>query len=169
MNHTEVGKLNKAFGIKGLIKVVPSKAFIQDLRNSEVWFIQKGKDHIPYFVETIVEDPHFLVKFEDIDSPESAKSITGCPILLRDKDISFQTNESEDDLDKLTGFGVFEDQNEIGTIIKIEEFPQQLMAFVEKDEVQFMMPLTPEFIVDIDPDTKQIFVELPEGFVESQL
>ena len=168
MNHTAVGKLNKAFGIKGLIKVVPTKAFIPDLKKSEVWFVQKGNQHIPYFVEKIEEDPHFLVKFEDIDSPEDAKHITGCNLWLRDKDITIQNDEVDNDLDKLTGFQVFDEEVELGRIVKIEEFPQQLMAFIENGETHFMMPLTPEFIVDIDPSTKIMIVNLPEGFVDSQ-
>jgi 16S rRNA processing protein RimM len=169
LNQTEVGKLNKAFGIKGLIRVVPTKAFIPDLKKSQVWYVQKGNNNIPYFVERIENDPHFLVKFEDIDTPEAAKSITGCTLWLRNKDITIQNNEVENDMDKLTGFQVFDEEIEIGKIIKIEEYPQQLMAFIQKNEVQFMMPLTPEFIVDIDPSTKNMIVKLPEGFVESQL
>ena len=168
MNQTAVGKLNKAFGIKGLIKVVPTKAFIPDLKKSQVWFVQRGKENIPYFVERIEDEPHFLVKFEDIDSPEAAKSITGCALWLQDKDITIQNNEAENELDKLTGFHVFDEEVEIGTIVKIEEFPQQLMAFIQKDELQFMMPLTPEFIIDIDPSAKNMIVNLPEGFIDSQ-
>ena len=169
MNQTAVGKLNKTFGIKGMIKVVPTAAFTQDLKKSQVWFVQKGNEHIPYFVERVEEEPHFLVKFEDIDSPEDAKTITGCSLWLRDKDITIQIKEVDNDLDKLTGFHVFNEDIEIGKIVKIEEFPQQLMAFIEKDETQFMMPLTPEFILDIDPSSKQMIGDLPEGFVESQL
>jgi 16S rRNA processing protein RimM len=169
LNQTEVGKLNKAFGIKGLIKVVPTKAFVSDLKRSKVWFVQKGNDRIPYFVERIEEQPHFLVKFEDIDTPESAKMITGGVLWLRDKDISIQVSKLDNDLDKLTGFHVIDNDIDIGEIIKIEEFPQQTMAFIQKGENQFMMPLTPEFIIDIDPEIKNMIVDLPDGFIESQI
>lgn len=169
MNQTKVGKLNKAFGIKGYIKVIPEKPFISDLQNSSIWFIQRGKEVIPYFVENIENDPHFLIKFEDIDTPEAAKTITGCPILLRDKDITIKSEEIENDLDKLVGFDVINDRNKIGTIIRIEEFPQQLMAFVDNGSIELMMPLTPEFIVDIVLENKTLEVSLPEGFMESQL
>ena len=169
MSQTVVGKLNKAFGIKGQIKVIPEKPFISDLKKSDVWFIERGNTTVPYFVESFEEAPHFLIKFEDIDSPEAAKSITGCPILLRDKDISIQTEVEESDLDKLVGFNVENDGVHIGKIIKIEEFPQQLMAFVENDNVDFLLPLTPEFITDINLDTKRLYVILPDGFIESQV
>ncbi len=169
MSQTVVGKLNKAFGIKGFIKVIPDSAFAEDLKNNDVWFVQRGKDLIPYFVESISHDPHFLVKFEDVDSPETAKDITGCSILLRDKDIAIQTAEDDSDLDKLVNFIVENEGEVIGSISRIEEFPQQLMAFVEHKNMEIMMPLTPHFIIDIDIESKRLSVELPKGFLESQL
>ncbi|MEM9545991.1 MAG: ribosome maturation factor RimM [Bacteroidota bacterium] len=169
MSHTPAGRLNKAFGIKGFIKVVPQKQFVEDLRKSSVWFIQKGTDTIPFFVELIEEEPHFLVKFEDVDNPESAKSITGCTIFLRDKDITIKADESETDLDKLIHFSVEDKNKVIGVIDRIEEFPQQTMAFIQIDGKDIMMPLTPEFIMEINVDEKRMMVDLPEGFLESQL
>ena len=169
MSQTAVGRLNKAFGVKGHIKVVPQKPFIEDLKNSSVWFIQKGRDSIPFFVESIEDEPHFLVKFEDVDNPESAKDITGCTILLRDQDITIKTNDTENDLDKLVNFSVEHAGEVIGVIDRIEEFPQQTMAFIHRDSREIMMPLTPEFILQIDLDEKRIIVDLPGGFVESQL
>lgn len=168
MSHTQVGKLNKAFGINGLIKVIPNKAFINDLKSSKVWFVDRRNERIPYFVERIEYDPHFLVKFEDINSPEAAKYITGCTIWLRDKDISITVEEENNDLDKLIGFEVFNLNESIGTIVEIEEFPQQLMAIIKFKDGQFLMPLTPEFIVNLKPEIKRLEVELPDGFLESQ-
>ena len=170
MNQTVVGKLNKSFGVKGYIKVIPQKPFISDLMKSDVWFIQRGNDVIPYFVESIKDDPHFLIKFEDVNSPESAKDITGCPILLKNKDISIQKEEadSESDLNKLVGFEVKNGKNSIGEITNIEEYPQQLMAFINDSKREIMMPLTPEFIIDIDLESRILIVELPDGFIESQ-
>ena len=168
MSHTVVGKLNKAFGIKGHVKVVPLNQFESDLKKGTVWFIKRGTETLPYFVESIEETPHFLVKFEDVDSPEDARKITGCSILLRDKDISIQVEESND-LDKLIDFTVEKDNEKLGKIVRIEEYPQQLMAFVENDHSTFMMPLTPEFIVDISLEAKKLSVDLPLGFIESQL
>lgn len=172
MSQTVVGKLNKAFGVKGYIKVVPQKPFISDLKKSDVWFIQRGNDAIPYFVESIQEDPHFLIKFEDIDSPESAKDITGCTILLKNKDISIEKakeGDGEHDLNKLVGFEVRNGENSIGEIINIEEYPQQLMAFIQNIEGELMMPLTPEYILDINLESRLLIVDLPDGFVESQI
>lgn len=168
MNRTKVGKLNKAFGVKGLIKVVPDKGFEEDLKKCDVWFIQRGKDVIPYFVEFFEEVPHFMIKFEDVDSPESAKSITGCPVFLKNTSISFQKEDGEEDLEKLIGFEVENSGTVLGVITNIEQYPQQLMAFIEGENSEILMPLSPEYILDIDLENRRLLVDLPEGFVESQ-
>lgn len=170
MEYIPVGKLNKSFGTKGQIRVVPEKAFKADLERSGVWFVSKGGDIIPYFVEAIDHSVHFLVKFEDINSPEDAKQITGGGLLLRAKDVSIKTDSEEDDLDKLVGFTIITNQNnEIGVIQKIEEYPQQLMATVLQGNSEFLIPMLPEFIISIDIDNQNIDMQLPEGLVESQL
>ena len=169
MGYTSVGRLNKSFGIKGYIKVIPDPNFISDLERSTVWFVQKGKEVVPFFVESIEHEPHFLVKFEDINDPESAKHITGSTLVLRSKDITVTKPTGENDLAKLVNFRVVNGNDWIGNIVSVEEFPQQLMAIIAKEKIELMMPLTPEFIIDIDLEKSTIYVELPEGFVESQL
>jgi len=169
LSYTTVGRLNKSFGIKGMIKVLPEQAFRSDLQRSDVWFIQRGAEVVPYFVESIDQEHHFLVKFEDINSPEQAKDITGCPILLRNQDVSIDAEVQDQGLDKLVGFTVTENQTLLGTISRIEEYPQQLMAFVSYKEGEIMVPLTTEFILDINIDTRVITMNLPAGLVDSQL
>lgn len=168
MEYITVGKLNKSFGTKGEIKVVPLKAYASDLRAKDVWFISKGSEVIPYFVEYLNEETHFLVKFEDVNAPEIAKNITGCPIQLRAKDITIQNEDPENDLDKLVGFAVIAENSIIGTINEIEEYPQQLMAFVqlEDEEKQIMIPLSPDFIQFINIETREIEMVLPEGLLD---
>ena len=168
MDKIEVGRLNKAFGVKGFIKVVAQNAFTTDLMKCDVWFIQKGKDSIPYFVETIKEDPVLLVKFDDINSPEEAKVITGCPIFLKADKISADVDAIENDFNKLKGFTVFHDDNSLGKIDRVEEFPQQHMAFVIFENRELMIPLLPEFIAEINPAERTMVVQLPDGFIESQ-
>lgn len=171
MEYITVGKLNKSFGTKGHIRVVPEKAFKSDLENSDVWFVEKSGHLIPYFVESIDESVHFLVKFEDIDAPETAKEITGCLLKLRKKDVSYKEDVEGDDLDKLVGFTIQKEDGEvIGKILTIEEYPQQLMAIImDEAENRLLIPLASEFMVNLDVDNSLLIMNLPEGLIESQL
>jgi 16S rRNA processing protein RimM len=171
LEYITVGKLNKSFGTKGQIRVVAEKAFKSDLENNDVWFVEKAGDLIPYFVESLDESVHFLVKFEDVDAPETAKKITGCILKLRKKDVSYKEDIEGDDLDKLVGFTI---QTEVGHIIgkiqSVEEYPQQLMAIILDDaQNRFLIPLASEFMVDLDVSKSRLVMNLPEGLIESQL
>lgn len=171
MEYITVGKLNKSFGTKGQIRVVPEKAFKSDLEKSDVWFVEKAGNLIPYFVEYLDQSVHFLVKFEDVDAPEIAKEITGSVLKLRKKDISYKEDVEGDDLDKLVGFTIkTENGNSIGIIESIEEYPQQLMAIVkDEDSNQILIPLASEFMLDLDATSSILTMSLPDGLVESQL
>ncbi len=171
MDYITVGKLNKTFGTKGQIRVVAEKAFKSDLEACDVWFVEKSGSVIPYFVESLEESVHFLVKFEDIDGPESARSITGCTLKLRKKDVKYQNAEDENELDKLVGFTIqTEDGAQIGTIQSIEEYPQQLMAIViDNSDNQLLIPLASDFMIDMNIEEAIIIMQLPDGLLESQL
>ena len=171
MEYITVGKLNKSFGTKGQIRVVPEKAFKSDLENSEVWFVEKAGNMIPYFVESLDHSVHFLVKFEDVDAPETAKEITGCILKLRKKDVSYKEDAEVSDLEKLVGFTIKTKEGKIiGEIQTIEEYPQQLMAIVKDDsQNQLLIPLASDFMVDLDVATSILVMNLPDGLIESQL
>ena len=171
MKYVSVGKLNKSFGTKGQIKVVVTKAYESDLRAADVWFIDKGGEIVPYFVDGLEDAANLLVKFEDIDSPEATKKISGGAILLRTKDVTVNEDPKQDNsLNKLVGFEVHTEEFFIGTIISIEEYPQQMMAFIRLAEgEEIMVPLSPAFIVDIDVEQRIVDMNLPDGMVDVQL
>ncbi len=171
MEYITVGKLNKSFGTKGQIRVVPEKAFKSDLENCDVWFVEKAGHLIPYFVESLDESVHFLVKFEDVDAPETAKEITGCILKLRKKDVSYKEDIEGDDLDKLVGFTIKTESGQIiGRIQSVEEYPKQLMAILIDDKQnRILIPLVSEFMKDLDVTNSLLIMNLPEGLIESQL
>jgi 16S rRNA processing protein RimM len=171
LEYITVGKLNKSFGTKGHIRVDADKAFKSDLMKCDIWFIEKAGTVIPYFVESLENKAHFLVKFEDVDAPELAKKITGSILKLRKSDISIKDHIEENELDKLLGFSIQSKSGDtIGKIQAIEEYPQQLMAMViDDDERRFLIPLASEFMVDLDVEKSILTMSLPDGLIESQL
>lgn len=170
MDYITVGKLNKSFGTKGHIRVDADKAFKSDLLECDVWFVEKAGTVIPYFVESLEDKVHFLVKFEDVDAPELAKKITGSIVKLRKSDIKIKEDMEENELDKLVGFSIQTESGDIiGVIQTVEEYPQQLMAIVSNHKKnQFLIPLASEFMIDLDVSNCILTMSLPDGLIESQ-
>jgi len=164
MDLVKVGRLNKSFGTSGQIKVMAKDKFIDDLLEANVWFVDKAGDMIPFFVETTEVGSNFLVKFEDITSPETAKQITGSPLFLRARDVS--VSEEKPPIEKLIGFELYNGKKYVGKIDEIEEYPQQIMASISVNGDMKLIPLHDSFIVDIDPSKRKLIMELPEGILD---
>ncbi|MEE9439508.1 MAG: ribosome maturation factor RimM [Saprospiraceae bacterium] len=168
MNLIKVGKLVKPFGTKGFVKVHAEKKYLDDLCNTDVWFVDFRGDTIPYFIEKIDKSSNFLVKFEDLDNPEDAKKISGAQLFLKQKDIS-KKETNNIDTPTLIGFTIKNSEQTIGTIADIIEYPQQTMAVIYIKENDILIPLHAAMIIDINIELKTIEMELPEGLIESQI
>jgi len=166
-NYTEVAYFLKTFGLKGELKVAFGDNNKIDLQDQEVIFVREKGQHIPYFVEHYSDnDGTIIMKLEDINSLEQAKSLCKQKIYLDIKEVEASKSHNQDP-NTLVGFKVHNEDQLIGVIDRLESFPQQVMAFVavaSGDEI--MIPLNDEFIKDIDEDAAAIFLELPEGLLE---
>ncbi len=85
-----------------------------------------------------------------------------------DISLSDEIIESEGLVYKFTeGFKVMDiHQGEIAEIEEVVEFPQQEMAYVTYNDKTILLPLHPNFIVEIDRENKIITMNLPEGLLD---
>ncbi|MFT6850340.1 MAG: 16S rRNA processing protein RimM [Sphingobacteriales bacterium] len=57
----------------------------------------------------------------------------------------------------------------MGEIISIEEYPSQSMATLWVKEQTILIPIHPDWIIDLNPESKELTLDLPEGLIDSQL
>jgi len=170
MQLVTIGKLRKAFGVKGHIKLEVSAQYEDSLASADVIFVSTSEGSIPYFVEAVNYDNVTTIKLEEIDSPESASEISMCSIALRAEDVKHTTaTEEGNELLLLAGFELYDKDKSLGTIMEVLEYPQQVMAAVEVDGDPVLVPLVPEFISSIELAERRVVCDLPEGLVQSQL
>ena len=166
MDLLKVGKLGKSRGIKGEIRLILDQDFMLD--KVDVVFVEEAGNKVPYFVKSFNTDGGSWVKFDSIDTPEKAKQVNGKTIYFRSEEVSF-ASEPEDDFFLLVGYTIYNDDVSVGEVTRIEEYPQQLMSFVMIEDQEILIPLIPEFILDIDQQHKKLMMSLPENLIESQL
>ena len=112
-----------------------------------------------------------MVLFEEVESREKAAKLVSRPVYLRPADI-LPPEEKEASLEtanspQYLNYQIEEkDLGPIGPIVRIEEFPQQEMAFVEYQGREVMIPLHPSFVVEEDQEKKVLVLALPEGMLE---
>ncbi len=159
-------------GFQGQIKMDVQERYERDFEHIKVLFIELGAKKTPFFVEDIdYNSGLFLVKLEEVDDKETAQKLTNKPIFARKEDLSEVEDEDgwgqEGTLSRLTGFTIVDKSgDEIGVIEDIQEFPQQIMAFVVRNGKELMIPLNDAFMLDIQPEEKVIIVDLPEGLLQ---
>lgn len=167
-----IGHTRKSYGINGEMKLHVDKAYLEDIPILKIVFIKINGKHIPYFIESVRYVNALLIKLEDINTPEDTIHLASREIyarqedLLPDEDRTFEVETLE--FEKYAGYLILnaENQEEIGIIKKVVEYPQQEMAIVNYNDREILIPLNHALIDSIDDLSKMMYLNLPEGLLD---
>ena len=163
--YTKVGRFGKTHGVDGGIKLVVEDAFLDAVLEAEVLFAPVAGSPVPYFTEGVLMDQPLVMKLEDIDSKEDARELIGLDILLPESAVEGQL--TIEDFRLLEGFAVLvEEVGEIGPILAIASYPEQIMALVQYGEKEVLIPLNETFLQAIYPEEQRVEMQLPEGLLD---
>ena len=164
-----IGKILKATGSQGAVKVQLEAAW-EDLGDQlPVVLLDLEGDRVPFFIEESHFADTWIWKFEDMNSPEEAKTIGLAPIYALKSDLPKNWREISEpsDFSFLTGWKILDIQgNLIGQIDEVRLFPEQWMAILTIDGTERMIPIVEEFIQSIDETKQSILMKLPEGLLD---
>lgn len=164
-SYTRVGRFGKTHGLAGGIRLIVEDAYINAVLDAEVLFATVAGSPVPYFAESVLLDAPLVIKLEDVDSKEAAKELTGLELLLPSEEVDEAL--SIEDFRLLEGFLVTEtDLGEIGPILSVEEYPEQIMALVRYQGSVILIPLNENFLQSVDPESERLEVRLPEGLLD---
>lgn len=172
--YISIGFTKKCHGVKGDLKIQVEDQYLEDLVKANAVFLEiKGK-HVPYFIEDIRSGNDLLLKLEEIDSKESAHSLTSKELflqphqILKDEDRELEiVSEEALIFDKYIGYTIID--GELGTVGKIEEvidFPHQEMAVILQEEKEILIPLHQNLIEKTDAEKQCIYMNLPDGILD---
>lgn len=162
MELIKIGKVGKTHGFKGHLKMHIDEFYMPDFVDMKAIFIQQ----LPYFIlhKDINTLAQAIVLLEDIDTKEKAQRLQGAEIYAKEDDLTEILEEEE--YQELIGYEIIDNkQGSIGIIEHIIEMPFQIMAQLFIDKKEILIPLNDDFILKINPDKKQVKMQLPEGFL----
>jgi 16S rRNA processing protein RimM len=166
----KVGKTQKAHGIKGELKLHVEDHFIDDLFETEALFVEIKGQKIPYFIENLQEGNALILKLEGVDTRTESEQLMHKDVYMNRDDISLSDEiiASEGLVYKFTeGFKIVDIlYGEIAEIEEVVEFPQQEMAYVTFKNKTLLLPLHPNFVVEVDRENKILTMNLPEGLLD---
>lgn len=165
-----IGSVLKTKGLKGEMQLYVDFDGLDDI-DFNALFIEIGGKLAPFFVESIKynQKNSAYLYLEDVDTIEKATPLVKKDIYLPNK-LKPVKGEEEFTLFDLVGFtAVDEYEGELGEIIDVQEYPQQIIATVNFKGAEVLFPLNEEIIVGIDVVKEILNVDLPEGLLDIYL
>jgi 16S rRNA processing protein RimM len=165
-----VGSILKTKGLKGEMQLYVDFDGLEDIE-FEAIFVELAGKLAPFFLESIKYNQNNLayIYLEDVDTIEKATPLVKKDIYLPNK-LKPVKGEEEFTLFDLVGFtAIDENEGELGEIIDVQEYPQQIIATVDFKGQEVLFPLNEDIIVGIDVVKEILKVDLPEGLLDIYL
>jgi 16S rRNA processing protein RimM len=130
-------------------------------------FINIEGSLVPWFVDKIIiQGDKAIVKLEDIDSIELARSF-----VKRDIYLPIEQHRSQDKealfFHEVIGFKVIDTlHGEIGIVNDILERPEQKIIRIMHGDKEILVPLNDEMISKVDKKESILYLDTPEGLVD---
>lgn len=154
------GKIKSAFGINGKVKVFSYSGETDHFFCLSSVILEKNGRRREVEVESV--ERHFgelLVKFKGIDTPEDAKALSGCDILVPREQASRLKNGEVYAAD-LIGMKLMYDNQEAGVVLSVSEGSQAVLMEVEcSDGKRRIIPLLRDVFVE-SPDVEKGTIKL---------
>jgi 16S rRNA processing protein RimM len=162
-----IGTLAKLHGFKGDYLFITEFSFPKKIEKWETVFIEIDGLPVPFFISSlrITSENSAIIGFEDINSSEQAKEFVGCSVLQlitetgkRNKSLPDETFEGFKVYDKNAGY--------IGTIDSILEYSQNILFRILNHNQEILVPAIEEYILNVDPKKKELYISVPEGLLD---
>ncbi len=169
-NQLRVGRLVKAHGLKGALKLelytdnperrfTPGAEFTLQVPEASPWH---GKTVVVREYRVMNGNP--VVFLEDVDDREGAETLVRA-ILWIDQD----DDEVEDDAwfdHQLVGLDVVRDEIVVGKVVRVEHFPAQDLLIVRSGDQDIMVPFVQAIVPSVDVRAGRVIVTPPPGLFE---
>jgi len=166
----KLGKINKAHGLKGDLKVSLEAEFPINYSKLESVFVNINNKPVPFFIEKIsVQGKKAILTIEDVKDLKATEALIDKELylpltLLPEKDDSIFLYTD------LIGFMVSDTTlGLLGKITDVYSLPGQEVLAMEYKEKEILIPASDELIVKLEKRKKIVHIEIPEGLLEIYL
>ena len=169
MEYLSLGKIVDSFGVDGTVKIYSTTSFASKrYKGGEKVFLTNPQNQERKELTVVKfrqKAPFDFVKFVEITTPEEVKELHGYEI---------QVNKDNRVLEKDTYYYsdlrgckvVDENNNELGIVKEVEEFPAQITLRVSrKNKGDFFVPFIKEFIKNVNISDKIVVINVIEGLL----
>ena len=169
MEYLKIGKIIKTYGLNGHVKVYVTTDFLnQRFKKNSIVYLYDEKEDSRTEIEISNHKPQDgqieIVKFKGVDYIDQAEKLLGKEIHVV-KDEKFLPKDSYYFSD-LLNLKVFDtDGNEVGEVIKVEDFTNNISLRIKTNDKEVLVPFRSYFIKDVDLKSKKVTINFIEGML----
>lgn len=163
----KIGILNKPHGIHGELQFTFTDDIFDRVDNEYLVCLIDGI-FVPFFLEEyrFRSDSTALVKFEGIDTAESARVFTNIEVYFPTEYVEEETEVGELTWNYFIGFRMDDIHHGLlGEVTDVDTLTINTLFVIDHNGEELLVPAREEFIVGIDQQQRLITVDLPEGLL----
>jgi 16S rRNA processing protein RimM len=164
-NDAGAGRIAGVFGLRGELKVAPSRIGEDALRAGlEVRArLRDGAERTLRIRSLRRHQGRPLVAFDGIDDANAAETLVGATLTIDRAVVELAPDEYFDD--DLVGCALVDAGGAtLGRVVAVEHYPAQDVLLLETGAI---VPLVRAFVKDVDVRAKRILVDLPPGLLDA--
>ena len=163
-NIYQIGRLGKTHGVRGEISFLFDDD-VFDRVDADYLILKVDGIFVPFFIEEyrFKSDSNAIIKFEDIDTQERARELTGA-------DVYFPRSLAENDDENLSwsvlvGFDIIEASSgrTVGRIASVDDSTLNILFCLDDGR---LIPASENLITAIDQQTHTLTMHIPEGLLD---
>jgi len=163
------GRVLKAHGLSGEVKIFPFSREFHNLSRLKRVFIQKKQDERPSEFKIIRRGFYkgsAVVKLQGIDSMDAAEGLRGCLVMVDTSDL-LEPEENEYYWFQLIGLEVYT-TNEIymGRVESLMDRVSQSLLVVKKGKKEFLIPMVDSIVKEINLKDSRIVISPIKGLTD---
>ena len=130
-------------------------------------FFDLDGSKVPFRITGFEESLHKIVSLDGIQGKQESDAISGLNIWIPIELVKAKHLKSPKSLEQQwDDYHILDEKtNATYRIKRTEEYPQQLMAVIEHDGKEVLIPMHEQLIVDIERKSKVIRMNIPEGLL----
>ena len=163
-NIYQIGRLGKTHGVRGEISFLFDDD-VFDRVDADYLILKVDGIFVPFFIEEyrFKSDSNAIIKFEDIDTQERARELTGADVYVP-RSLA-ENNDENLSWPVLVGFDIIEASNgrTIGRIASVDDSTLNILFCLDDGR---LIPASENLITAIDQQTRTLTMHIPEGLLD---
>ncbi len=169
--HTDfflIGKALRSHGTGGELRIRVDQQLKSYIRKETYLFFDLDGSKVPYQITDVEDGNHFVISLQDVLNKKDSDILGNIEFYIPLESVKSKHQHSPKNLrGKWDEYKILDlKSKETYVILRVEEFPQQLMAIINIHSKEILIPLSEPLISSIDKENKIILMEIPEGLLD---